>query len=122
MSLGVRIQEFLSVRKRASELGMLRDLVAPSAGLRLLDVGGGAGGVGGLRRAGHVASPGQAPTRARREPAGYGAARPRPGLRGFSAWGPPGGGAVPPGGGPGGPAVLERKRPPPPWWAPAVKN
>ena len=43
MSLGVRIQEFLSVRKRASELGMLRDLVAPSAGLRLLDVGGGAG-------------------------------------------------------------------------------
>src|SRR5437016_13735903 len=43
MSLGVRIQEFLSARTRASELGMLRDLVAPSAGLRLLDVGGGAG-------------------------------------------------------------------------------
>src|SRR5437879_9730042 len=43
MSLSIRIQEFLRVRRRAADLRMLKDLVAPSAGLRLLDVGGGAG-------------------------------------------------------------------------------
>ena len=43
MSLSIRIKEFLSVRRRAADLRMLKDLVAPSPDLRLLDVGGGAG-------------------------------------------------------------------------------
>lgn len=43
MSVAVRIQEFLGVRARSAELRMLRDLVAPSRDVRLLDVGGGAG-------------------------------------------------------------------------------
>src|SRR5437879_13249263 len=43
MSLSIRIQEFLSVRRRAADLRMLKDLVVPSRDVRLLDVGGGAG-------------------------------------------------------------------------------
>jgi ubiquinone/menaquinone biosynthesis C-methylase UbiE len=43
MSFSIRIQEFLSVRRRAVDLAALRELVAPSLGVRLLDVGGGAG-------------------------------------------------------------------------------
>ncbi len=43
MSLAVRIQEFLSVRRRAEDLRILNDLVASSPDLCLLDVGGGAG-------------------------------------------------------------------------------
>lgn len=43
MSLLIRLQEWLSVRKRAPDLETLRDLVAPAPDVRLLDVGGGAG-------------------------------------------------------------------------------
>src|SRR5947209_10152703 len=43
MSLSIRIREFLSVRRRAADLRMLKDLVVPSRDVRLLDVGGGAG-------------------------------------------------------------------------------
>src|SRR6267378_6955834 len=41
--LFIRIAESLSVRKRSKDLPILRALLAPSFGLRLLDVGGGAG-------------------------------------------------------------------------------
>lgn len=43
MSLLIRLQELLSVRKRAPDLETLRSLVAPASDVRLLDVGGGAG-------------------------------------------------------------------------------
>jgi SAM-dependent methyltransferase len=43
VSLAVRLQEWLSVRKRARDLVTLRSLLNPSPELRLLDVGGGAG-------------------------------------------------------------------------------
>lgn len=43
MSLLIRLQESLSVRKRAADLETLRSLVAPGSDVRLLDVGGGAG-------------------------------------------------------------------------------
>jgi SAM-dependent methyltransferase len=39
----LRLFERLSVRKRAADLATLRTIIAPSADLRLLDVGGGAG-------------------------------------------------------------------------------
>ena len=43
VSFSIRLMEWLSVRKRAADLTRLRTIVAPSDGLRLLDVGGGAG-------------------------------------------------------------------------------
>lgn len=43
MPFDIRVAEWLSVRKRAADLDALRDLVVPSAEVRLLDVGGGAG-------------------------------------------------------------------------------
>lgn len=43
MPFAIRVAEWLSVRNRAADLDALRDLVAPAAALRLLDVGGGAG-------------------------------------------------------------------------------
>ena len=39
----IRVAEWLSVRKRADDLETLRSLLAPLDGVRLLDVGGGAG-------------------------------------------------------------------------------
>ena len=43
MSVLVRLIERASVRKRAADLVELRALLAPVSGVRLLDVGGGAG-------------------------------------------------------------------------------
>jgi len=43
VSLAVRVQEWMSVRKRAQDLVTLRGLVGPSSEVRLLDIGGGAG-------------------------------------------------------------------------------
>ena len=43
MSFLLRLMERTSVRKRAADLAELRTLVAPVSGVRLLDVGGGAG-------------------------------------------------------------------------------
>jgi len=42
-SVSTRLVEWLSVRKRMPDLARLRDVVSPSPGIRLLDVGGGAG-------------------------------------------------------------------------------
>ena len=42
-SVLIRLMEWLSVRKRKPDLARLRDIVSPSPGIRLLDVGGGAG-------------------------------------------------------------------------------
>lgn len=42
-SVSTRLVEWLSVRKRIPDLARLRDIVSPSPGIRLLDVGGGAG-------------------------------------------------------------------------------
>src|SRR3989442_15936178 len=43
MSVLVRLIERASVRKRAADLAEMRALLAPVSGVRLLDVGGGAG-------------------------------------------------------------------------------
>src|SRR2546421_12045822 len=43
MAFLVRLMERTSVRKRAPDLAELRTLIAPVSGVRLLDVGGGAG-------------------------------------------------------------------------------
>lgn len=45
MSVSIRLREWLSVRKRMPDLARLRAVVSPSPGIRLLDVGGGAGAV-----------------------------------------------------------------------------
>ena len=43
MALGLRTVEWWSVRKRLADLAVLREIVAPGTGMRLLDLGGGAG-------------------------------------------------------------------------------
>src|SRR2546428_4006342 len=43
MALGLRTVEGWSVRKRLADLAVLREIVAPGTGMRLLDLGGGAG-------------------------------------------------------------------------------
>ena len=43
MALGIRTVEWWSVRKRLADLAILREIVAPGPGIRLLDLGGGAG-------------------------------------------------------------------------------
>ena len=43
MALGIRTVEWWSVRKRRSDLAVLREIVVPGPGIRLLDLGGGAG-------------------------------------------------------------------------------
>ncbi len=43
MALGIRTVEWWSVRKRLADLEVLREIVTPGPGIRLLDLGGGAG-------------------------------------------------------------------------------
>jgi ubiquinone/menaquinone biosynthesis C-methylase UbiE len=43
VSVAIRVQEWLSVRKRAQDMATLRGMLSPSPELRLLDIGGGAG-------------------------------------------------------------------------------
>jgi len=43
MALGIRTVEWWSVRRRRADLAALRGIVAPGPGIRLLDLGGGAG-------------------------------------------------------------------------------
>ncbi|HYS73023.1 MAG TPA: methyltransferase domain-containing protein [Thermoplasmata archaeon] len=43
MALGIRTVEWWSVRKRLADLAVLREIVTPGPGMRLLDLGGGAG-------------------------------------------------------------------------------
>jgi len=43
MALGIRTVEWWSVRKRLADLAILLEIVAPGPGIRLLDLGGGAG-------------------------------------------------------------------------------
>jgi ubiquinone/menaquinone biosynthesis C-methylase UbiE len=43
LPLSIRFVEWLSVRKRRSDLATLRDMISPAPAVRLLDVGGGAG-------------------------------------------------------------------------------
>lgn len=45
MAVWIRFIEWLSLRKRTPDLVRLREIVSPSPRIRLLDVGGGAGGV-----------------------------------------------------------------------------
>ncbi len=44
MALGIRTVEWWSVRKRRADLAVLGEIVGPAPGVRLLDLGGGAGG------------------------------------------------------------------------------
>ncbi|HKW43895.1 MAG TPA: class I SAM-dependent methyltransferase [Thermoplasmata archaeon] len=43
MSIGIWLAEWLSVRKRRTDLDAFRDLIAPEPAINLLDLGGGAG-------------------------------------------------------------------------------